>query len=206
MSVQQMILQNDRESFLITNRTLGAIGMILSPMLVLAWFFHASTFDKPSPNPFVTSLGGILYLLGAAASATAMRNLRVTGNGTGAAILYAVQMIGLCLAMGFDVLQYAAPHLRGTSTLFFITDAAYPFSHVLMIVVGAAIIRAGVWRGWRRIPAFLVGFALPLFFGASAIFGRDNGSFLFPLFVTAGFFLLGYAVLTTKTNSEGKYE
>jgi hypothetical protein len=200
-----MILQNNRESLLITNRTLGAIGIILSPMLFLASFFHAANFDQLSPYPFVTSLGGILYLLGAAASATAMRNLRVTGSGRGAGVLYAVQMIGLFLAMGFDVFQYVAPHLRGTG-IFFITDMAYPFSHVLMIIVGVAVVRAGVWRGWRKIPAFLVGLALPLFFAASAIFGRANGSFLFPLFVTVGFFLLGCAVVTTETNSEAKYE
>lgn len=206
MSAQQMILQNSRASLLITNRTLGIVGMILSPMLYFTTFFHAAEFDKPSPYPFMTSLGGILYLLGAMASATAMRNLRVTGSGRGAGVLYAVQMIGLFLAMGFDVLQYAAPHLRGTSTLFFITDMAYPFSHVLMIIVGVAVVRAKVWRGWRKIPAFLVGLALPVFFGASALVGRVNGSFLFPLFVTIGFFLLGYAVVATKTGAEAKYE
>ncbi|MDQ3799351.1 MAG: hypothetical protein M3384_07875, partial [Acidobacteriota bacterium] len=162
-------------------------------------------FDQPSPYPFVTSLGGILYLLGAAASATAMRNMRVTGSGRGAAILYAVQMTGLFLAMIFDVFQYVAPHLRGTP-LFFITDMAYPFSHVLMIVVGVAVVRAGVWRGWRRIPAFLVGLALPLFFGGWALFGRVESSFVFPLFVTVGFFLLGFAIFTSKTGSETRYE
>jgi hypothetical protein len=201
-----MILRNNRESFLITNRALGAVGMILSPMLYIAWFFHAPNFDEPSPFPFFASLGGILYLIGAAASATAMRNLRATGSGRGAGVLYAVQMIGLFLAMCFDVLEYAAPHLRET-TLFFITDMAYPFSHILMIVVGIAVVRAGVWRGWRRIPAFLVGLALPLFFGASALFGRENGGFIFPLSVTVGFFLLGAAVVAAaKTNSEAKYE
>jgi hypothetical protein len=205
MSVQQMILQNNRESLLITNRTLGLFGMILSPMLFIAWFFHAPNFNEPSPYPFFAGLGGVLYLLGAAASATAMRNLRVTGSGRGAGVLYTVQMIGLFLAMCFDVLEYAAPHLRGT-TPFFITDMAYPFSHVLMIVVGVAVVRAGVWRGWRRIPAFLVGFALPLFFGASALVGRENGGYIFPLLVTVGFFLLGYAVVATKTGSETKHD
>jgi hypothetical protein len=205
MSVQQMILQNNRESLLITNRTLGIIGMILSPMLYFTTFFHAPEFDQPSPYPFATSLGGILYLLGAAASATAMRNMRVTGSGKGAAILYTVQMIGLFLAMCFDVFQYVAPHLRGTP-LFFITDMAYPFSHVLMIVVGVAVVRAGVWRGWRRIPAFLVGLALPSFFGGWALFGRVESSFVFPLLVTVGFFLLGFAVFTSKTGSETRYE
>jgi hypothetical protein len=197
MSVQTAIL-TDHKSLNINNRILGAVGMVLSPMLVLSWMFHAPQFDQPSPNPLITSLGGILYLLGAMASATAMRNLRVTGSGIGGAILYFVQMTGLFLAIWFDVLEYAAPHLRGT-WVFFVTDLAYPFSHVLMIVGGVAVIRTGLWRGWRRVPAFLVGLALPSFILLSVLFGRANGSFIFPLLVTTGFFTLGLAVLTART-------
>jgi hypothetical protein len=197
MSVQEIALPNN-DSFSISNRLPGATGMILSPMLFLASFFFAPQFDQPSPNPFLAGLGGVLYLFGAMASATGMRSLRVTGNGKGARVLYFVQMIGLFLAMCFDVLENAAPQLRET-TVFFIIDMAYPFSHILMIIVGIAVIRAGVWRGWRRIPAFLVGLALPSFIGSSAAFGRENGSFIFPLMVTTGFFLLGLAVFTTKS-------
>ena len=197
MSVQSAIL-TDQNSTKISHRVLGAVGMFLSPMLVLGWMFHAQQFEQPSPNPLITSLGGILYLLGAMASATAMRNLRVTGSGIGGAILYFVQMTGLFLAMWFDVFEYAAPQLRGT-WLFFITDLAYPFSHILMIVVGVAVLRAGVWRGWRRFPAFLVGLALPSFILLSVLFGRANWSFIFPLLVTTGFFTLGLAILTTKS-------
>ena len=197
MSVQEIVLPNDN-SFLASNRLLGAIGMILSPMLFLASFFFAPQFDQPSPHPFLAGLGGILYLSGAMASATAMRRLRVTGNGKGASLLYFVQITGLLLAMCFDVLDNAAPQLRET-TVFFITDMAYPLSHILMIIVAVAVIRAKVWRGWRRIPAFLVGLALPSFISLSAASGRENANFMFPLMVTVGFFLLGLAVFTTKT-------
>jgi len=204
MSVQEIVLPDvlpDNDSFLASNRLLGAIGMILSPMLFLASFFFAPQFEQPSPYPFLAGLGGVLYLLGAMASATGMRSLRVTGKGKGARVLYFVQMTGLLLAMCFDVLENSAPQLRET-TVFFITDMAYPFSHILMIIVGIAVIRAKVWRGWHRIPAFLVGFALPSFIGLSVAFGRENANFIFPLMVTTGFFLLGLAVFTTKTNQE----
>ena len=200
MSAQEMVLPNNNR-FFISNRTLGVAGMILSPALFFASFFFAPQFDQPSPYPLIAGLGGVLYLLGAMASATAMRNLRVTGNGTGAKILYVVQMIGLFLAMWFDVLENTVPHLRQT-WYFFIADLAYPFSHVLMIIVGIAVVRAKVWRGWRRIPAFLVGLALPSFIALSVAFGRENGSFIFPLFVTVGFFTLGLAVFTTKNERE----
>lgn len=198
MAVREMILPNN-EGALISNRTLGVIGMILSPMLLFASFFFAPAQDQPSAHPFLAGLGGVLYLAGAMASATAMRNFRVTGKGAGARVLYFVQMVGLFLAMCFDVLENAAPQMRGT-TVYFVTDMAYPFSHVLMIIVGIAIIRAGVWRGWRRIPAFLVGFALPSFIVLSGVFGRENAGFVFPLMVTTGFFTLGLAVSTTKAN------
>lgn len=201
MAVEELVLQNSGRTARLSQRTLGAIGMILSPMLFIGWLFAAPQFDQPSPNPLITSLAGILYLLGATASATAMRNLRVTGSGTGAKILYAVQVTGLFLAMWDDVFQYAAPQMRA-SGLFAVADMAYPFSHVLMIVVGAAVMQAGVWRGWRRIPAFLVGFALPSFFGLWSLAGRENASFIFPLMVTTGFFTLGLAVFTTRTKAE----
>lgn len=199
MSVHEIVLPNN-DRFSASNRVLGGIGMILSPMLVPAFFF-APQLDQPSPHPFLAGLGGVLYIFGAMASATGIRSLRVTGNGKGAGVLYFVQMIGLLLAMCCDILENSAPQLRET-TVFFITDMAYPFSHILMIIVAVAVIRAKVWRGWRRIPAFLVGFALPSFIGLSTAFGRENGSFIFPLMVTTGFFLLGLAVFTTKTNRE----
>lgn len=176
---------------------LGIIGMICAPALYTGWFFHSDNFDQPKANQLFSSLFGVLYLNGALASAIAMRRLRVTGKGTGGAILFVIQTIGLFLAMGFDILEYAAPHMR-ESTIFFITDMAYPFSHVLMIVVGIAVWKTGKWRGWRTIPPFLCGFALPLFFASSALFGRENSGWIFIGGVTLGFFLLGYTVKSTK--------
>jgi hypothetical protein len=196
MAVQEMVFKNSGSDALISIRTLGLIGMFLSPMLFFASLFYAE-MDKPSPHPLLTSLGGVLYLAGAIASAVAMRRMRVTGSGTGARILFIVQLTGLLLAMCSDAFEYAAPHLRGTWT-FFITDLAYPFSHVLMIVVGVAVARAKIWRGWRLMPAFLVGLALPSFIALSIALGREKAGFIFPLMVTLGFFTLGLAVFRTR--------
>lgn len=198
MSVQQISLTNGgANDRFISVKMLGIVGMLFSPMLFLASFFYSPQYDAPNSNPVLAGSGGVLYLLGAMAGATAMRNLRVTGKGKGASVLYLVQATGLFLAMCFDVLDNAAPHLRGT-TIHLITDIAYPFSHLLMIVVGIAVVRARIWRGWKRIPAFLIGFALPVFMVSSAVFGRETVGFTFPLFTTVGFFLLGLAVFTTK--------
>ncbi|MDQ4122532.1 MAG: hypothetical protein M3209_13930 [Acidobacteriota bacterium] len=179
-----------------TQRLLGIIGIICAPGLYVASSFSPQNFGEPNSNQIFASLLGVLYLCGAAASAVALRQMRVTGRGSGAAILFGVQIIGLFLAMMCDALEYAAPQLKQTA-FFFVTDMAYPFSHVLMIAVGTVIVRAGGWRGWRRIPAFLIGFALPLFFAARAAFGWENSGWIFIGSVTLGFFALGLAVCTT---------
>jgi hypothetical protein len=199
MSVNELKLTIHQTRLSDTFRLLGTVGMVCAPALYISSFFHSGNFNEPNPNQVFASLFGVLYLCGAMASAIAIRRLRVTGNGIGAAILFAVQIVGLFLAMCFDIIEYAAPHLK-ESTVFFITDMAYPFSHVLMIIVGIAVWRTGVGRGWRVVPPFLGGFALPSFFAASAIFGRENGSVVFPVLVTIGFFLLGLAVETTESN------
>jgi tryptophan-rich sensory protein len=197
MSVNELNLTVNPANSININRVLGVIGMLFAPALYIGWFFHSDNFDDPKANQLFSSIFGVLYLTGAIASAIAMRRLRATGSGIGAAILFCVQVIGLFLAMWFDILEYAAPNLR-ESTIFFITDIAYPFSHVLMIIVGFAVWKTGVWNGWRLIPPFLCGFALPLFMASSALFGRENSGWIFIGGVTLGFLLLGYAVKNTK--------
>jgi tryptophan-rich sensory protein len=196
MSVNELNLSFNQTHSINTIRIIGIIGMILAPALYIGWFFHG-TPDGPKVNQLFASIFGVLYLSGAMASAIAMRQMRVTGNGIGAVILFTVQITGLFLAMGFDVLEYVAPQLRG-NTIFFITDLAYPFSHVLMTIVGIAAWKTGIWRGWQLIPMFLCGLALPLFFAASAVFGHESSGWIFIGGVTLGFFMLGLAVKTSK--------
>lgn len=198
MSVQDVALFVKKKQPLISNQQLGSIAMLCSPMLYIASYFYNPTPDASNPNQVFASFFGVLYLLGAMASATAMQNLGVTGSKRGSQILYVVQLTGLFLAMWCDIFEFAAPGLK-QSTIFFVTDMAYPFSHLLMFVVGFAVIRAGVWNGWRRIPPFLVALALPTFIILSGLIEREGSSFIFPVLVTIGFFLLGYAVRTSKT-------
>lgn len=193
MSVSEAALPLKMENSAVNYRKLGIAGMICAPALFFGSFFHSQSEDVSNPYQIFASLGGVLYLSGAMASAIALRRLRVTGNGTGANVLFVVQIVGLLLAMMFDVLEFAAPQLKET-TVFFLTDMAYPFSHILMLVVGIAVVRAGVWRGWRCVPVFLIGAALPLFFAASAAFGRENTGWVFIGSVTLGFFALGFSI------------
>jgi hypothetical protein len=202
MSANELAITNFQPKQININSLLGTIGMIAAPALYLGSFFDTGHIRSENQYQIFASALGVIYLCGVAASAIAMRRLRVTGNGTGAAILFYVQIIGLLLAMSWDVLEYAAPHLR-QSTLYFIADMSYPFSHVLMTVVGFAVWRAGVWTGWRVIPAFLCGLALPLFFLSGALVGWNNSGWIFICGTISGFFMLGRAVVqSTKLPSK----
>lgn len=192
MSANELTITNFQPKQINTNRLLGYIAMIAAPMLYIGSLFDTGHIRSENPYQIFASAFGAFYLCGAAASAIAMRRLRVTGKGIGAAILFYVQITGLLLAMAWDVLEYAAPHLR-QSTLYFIADMSYPFSHVLMTIVGFAIWRAGVWTGWRVLPVFLCGLALPLFFLSGAFVGWNNSGWIFICGTISGFFLLGRA-------------
>lgn len=73
-------------------------------------------------------------------------------------------------------------------------DAAWPLSHLFMIVVGIAALRAKRLTSWRRIAPLLCGLALPLFMAATVATGEGGGRYLFPTFTLVAFALLGYAV------------
>jgi len=180
-------------------RLLGTVGMIGSPLLLVDGLcrYAGYTTHETQGSPLVGILG-VAYLAGILCNAVGMRRLRVTGSGAGSAVLFAVQVTGLLLALVFSVAEAlghspGGPGLGGK--LLFAADMGWPFSHVLHLVIGGAIWKAGIWRGWRRIAPFVVGVALPLFFAARAVAGPAS-MLLFPLMTTAGFLALGYAVRT----------
>lgn len=180
-------------------RWLAVWAMLASPGLLVAGFLRG---DNAGSDGVLPNLCGFVYLSGALAAAVSLRLLNATGKGRGASLLLGVQTIGLVMAMGFDVIEFAAPQLKDT-TLFFVTDMAYPASHLLMIVVGISILRARVLSGWRRIPAFLCGLALPAFIACAASVGREFGGPIFVIGVTSGFFLLGLAIFTFRRQEAG---
>jgi hypothetical protein len=175
-------------------RLLGTIGMAGAPMLFLAGFLYTD-----GPGAWIASVVGMLYIVGWAASAAGMRRLRVTGAGAPAQIVFVVQLVGLFLALVFNALEMA--HANPDTFLFHATDIAWPASHVFMLVVGALVFRARVWRGWRRWTPALCGLVLPLFYGVVALAGWDAARFIFTPLTAVTFALLGYAVRTSEPRS-----
>lgn len=179
---------------LLKTKLLGALGVVGAQMFALDALYRHAYGLGGGPNDRVSSVLNLLYVIGWASSAVALRRMRVTGRGVAAAAAYVVQCMGLTLAGLISLNEALDLKVGAASPFYIVVDASWPLSHLFMLFVGVLVWRAGVWRGWRRLPCFVCGLALPAYFAATPLLGEE-ARFAFVLFVTAGFTLLGKAVL-----------
>lgn len=194
MTTDTLISAAKRRSRLST-RFLGTLGMIASPMLFLMGLFYG--FGE-LPSNRVTGLMGLVFVLGWICSAIGIRLTGATGAGAAGKILFCLQFIGLLLAASQQIQDIIFEHPEDNGWIYFIADMAWPLSMLLMLVIGCFILKARVWRGWRRWPALLCGLALPTFIVVSVAYRRELGGFLFGVITTAGFMMLGSVVHTSQ--------
>ncbi len=151
-----------------TKRILFAGGLIGAPMMLVEGLYRQMAHIPRDADNGVVACIELLYLAGWACTAIRMRQQRILGSGTGSAFLSTLQMIMLGLAAVFSSLVFFGEIGEGAAVKILrgVTDSCWPLSHLLMLVVAFFVLKAGVWRGWRRIPAFIVGgtlfIALPL--------------------------------------------
>lgn len=193
MAVEQMSLPLSKQGAGVSARVLGTLGMIAAPMLFLEGMLYTLGYAEGQSARFIPLLG-IIYLAGWACSLAGMRRLGATGHGTLAKAIFILQIVGLSLAVLFNVQEMTG---ASRDTLFFrVTDMAWPASHVFMLVTGVFVLKNKVWRGWRVAAPFVCGLALPVFFAASAIIGRGIAGYVFGMLTIVAFMWLGYAVRT----------
>ena len=195
MAVGEIYLPLAGRGPLLKTKLLGAAGIVGAQMWALDALYRHAYGLGGGPNDRVSGVLNLLYIIGWACSAVALRRLRVTGRGLAAAAAYVVQCLGLTLAGLISLNEALDLKVGAAHPLYIVVDAAWPLSHLFMLVVGVLVRRAGVWRGWRRLPCFVCGLALPAFFAAVPALGED-ARFVFIIFVTTGFTLLGNAVRT----------
>ncbi len=178
-----------RASALGAHRVLGLVGVLGAPAaLPFVW-------RPPAKTDLGDNLLMLAYLGGWACSVVGMRRLRATGGG-GARFLFAIQLTTLALA-ACQQLQDQSGRRPFGDAFYVASDLAWPFSHLFMLVVFAAVWRARVWTGWRRWTPLACGLALPATFAAAAA-GVPNPGYVFGLGTAASFVALGLAVGTTR--------
>lgn len=197
MAVEEVNLQLAESGPFLKTKLLGAFGIVGAQMFALDAVYRHAYGLGGGPNDHVSSALNLLYIIGWTCSAVALRRLRVTGRGGAARAAFAVQCAGLVLAGLISCNEMLDLTGLASHPLYFVFDAAWPLSHLFMLVVGALVWRARVWRGWRRLPCFICGLALLSYFATLPLLGAD-ARFAFITLVTAGFTLLAVAVRTAK--------
>ena len=189
-----------QEAFL-SPRLLGTLGMLGSPMMLVEGFYRTVTHLPENHMGPVLGVLNLLYVIGWMCSVRGMRRLRVTGNGPASAVLFVIQMTCLVLAGQWAVYAATGRDMDRGNLFLAITDAAWPLSHLFMLVVGGFVLKANVWRGWRRAAPFVCGLALPSVMALSPFFDRAGGGYAFGILTTVGFLMLGNAVRTSRSAS-----
>ena len=171
------------------HRVLGILGMLGAPAFLFIW-------SPPAPTDLGANLLMTAYLVGWACSAVGLRRLRATGQGRGALAILVIQMLGLALAACQQPQDQLGRRPFGDA-FYFASNIAWPLSHLFMLVVFAAVWRAGVWTGWRRWTPLACGLALPLMFAAAAA-KVPSPTAVFAVATAASFLALGLAVCTAR--------
>jgi hypothetical protein len=193
MSINDLVVPAPRKDVLVTNRSLGTLGMLASPMMLAEMLIFG--FRQHGSNRVIGVLG-VIYIVGWICSAVGMRRSRVTGDNALSKGVFALQLLGLLLALLWSLQEIIYSGSDTSGVFHRVTDAAWPLSHLLMLPVGILTLRAGVWEGWRRFAPLLVGLALPVAIAAALVAGQAGMGIAFAGMTTAGFLALGYAVRT----------
>lgn len=193
MATEEMSVEMKRARARSLTHLLGTVGMICGPALLIEGIYRKLAGMADSQDDKVVALLSVVYIGGWMASVVGMRRLRVTGRSRWSAAIFFVQLFGLSMAGLWALALLVGLDAQQGSIIFSVTDPFWPLSHLFMLVVGCFVLKARVWRGWRRLPAFLCGMALVLFFLTKPL-GLNEGVFRFLLMTAVGFTSLGYAV------------
>jgi hypothetical protein len=180
------------------NRLLGAVGLLTSPMLLVQ---AALSGFNTAPSSRLNALLGLAFLVGWACSVIGLRQLRATGRGLVASVLWSVQLVGLGLAALQQIQDFVYTSASPQTAFYAACDAAWPLSAVFMLVVGAFTTAARVLTSWRRWTPSLCGLAVPLLIMVRGTAGQQEGIWVFGIYTWVTWALLGIAVRTSSAGT-----
>lgn len=174
------------------HQVLGLSGILCSPALLAA--FLMGGFDNPNPSRGVV-VAQLLFLVGWLCSVLALIRMSAAGRRRGRVLLW-VQLAGVILASTQEVQDLLLAPSDRITVLYNVADATWPFSVILMIAAGTAVVRAGVLDGWRRFTVLACGTTLPLSIAAAGLLGPNAMGPMFGALTTAAWGALGWAIVS----------
>jgi hypothetical protein len=157
-----------------SNRTLGILGMIGAPFLLISTIHDGFKTDVHSGY---AGLFGFIYITAWMCSLIALRRMGALGEYGFGKIIFILQMIFLFLVNIWNLYEWIQPG-AGTG-LYCLLDIFWPVSNLCMFVTGITIAIKGHLKGWKRFVPLVVGCWLPAGLIAWAIFSRTPGMLLF---------------------------
>lgn len=144
--------------FPLINRTLGTIGFIGAPLMLLGPLLPI-IYPALEKTAF-DGLSGLVFMLTWMGCLVGLIRLNATGNSAFGRFIIRANLATLTLANCWNIYQAIEP---GANTpLYWFLDAFWPISMVMMLLVGITVARVGRLRGWRRYVPLAVGLWLPL--------------------------------------------
>jgi len=140
-----------------SNKLLGILALVGAPWLYLG--FSLETLYPHLAEGWFTGVWGLLYISGWFCSVVVLHRLEVTGTNMFGKNILRVLMVTLVLANLSNLYQVISPN---KSVLFWVLDAFWPISNLVMLVVGLTVGATKKLAGWVRFVPLLVGLWVPL--------------------------------------------
>lgn len=140
-------------------KPLGIVALIGAPFLFIDMLVGARFPDFVESVPWFSGLAGLLYITGWLAS---MENLRQTIETSKRDFSwYAIRIVMFTLFIA-DISNIWAIATTAKPALYYILDAGWPVSHLLMLPAAWAIIKNRILKGYRRFLPLLMGLWFPV--------------------------------------------
>jgi hypothetical protein len=123
---------------------LATAAVIGAPFMGIGVYVEA--YNLPLNQFWWTDFWGLMYITGWLAGMEVMRRLALTGYDRFGQAIIPVVMSTLVLGMLSNVWHLVAPSYQ--PTFFWVLDTCWPLSHVLMLGVGVAVLRAKKLTGF----------------------------------------------------------
>ena len=185
------VKNKSKPTIIMNNRTLGIIGILCSPFLMINTLHDDFRLDAHSSYG---GLFGLIYMSGWICSLIALRRMGAMGKGKFGSIIFTLQIIFLSLTQLWNLYELLQP---GAGTrLYYLLEMFWPISNLCMFVTGLTIAIKGRLKGWKRYMPLASGFWLPLGVINWAIFSRTPGMLLFTnIYSAVTWALMGLAVV-----------
>jgi hypothetical protein len=174
-------------------RILGMIAIVASPWTFID-FVNNGLYDR-----FVlTSASGIrslIFMTGWICSMVGLYKLEAMGNKQWQRRIMIVQIVLLCLAGAWCIIEIIAP--SSPSKLFYLLNFSWPLAGICMMIIGIVILLVKRLKGWRRYIPLLAALWFPQTMLIYLIGGNSITLLLLSgIYSVIAFSLLGFVLLT----------